>query len=131
MTAPITAEQVIDVDTWVVQVHAEATPELVTRICRDLNRHSARRVMVAHLPADHPEHQRALAELVDRLIDTFTWTLTPTQAVTLALDMSEATTRPEQCHYCDSFSVVTVEGVDFCHRHAAAYDRRVEESVQS
>jgi len=38
MTSPVTAEQVCDVDSWAVQVHADPTPELVTRLCHDLER---------------------------------------------------------------------------------------------
>jgi len=126
MTSPLSAEQVTDVDTWTVQVHAEPTPELVTRICHDLNRHNAERVMVAHLPADHPEHQHALAALIVALQETFTWTLDPKQAQTLSYDMDDACDLPDQCGYCESYSVVKIEGVDMCHPHAAAFDRSVE-----
>ena len=119
MTAPLTAEQVVDVDTFVVQVHAEPTPELLTRLCHNLDRHNAKRVMVAHLPADHPEHQRALAALMDVLADTFTWTLTPAQAESLGGDLCDATA-PEQCQFCESYTVVKVVGRELCHGHAAA-----------
>lgn len=129
MKTPVTAEQCVDVDTYTVQVHAEPTPELVTRLCHDLDRHNAKRVMVAHLPADHPEHQRALAALMDALADTFTWTLTPAQAESLGGDLYDATTLPEQCAYCESYTVVKVEGVELCHVHAAAHDRMVETSA--
>jgi len=93
MSAPITAEQVIDVDTWTVQVHADPTPELVTRLCHDLDRCSGLRALVSHLPADHPEHQRALAELAVILADTFTWTLTPAEACVLDVDLYDARDR--------------------------------------
>jgi len=128
---PITAEQVCDVDTFVVQVHADPTPELVTRLCRDLDRHNAKRVMVAHLPADNPEHQRALAALIVALADTFTWTLTPAQAVVLEADLYEATSPPGQCAYDEKYSVVDIDGIPMCHGHAAAHDRAVEESVKA
>jgi len=126
-TSPVTAEQCVDVDTWTVQVHAEPTPELVTRLCHDLDRHNAKRVMVAHLPADHPEHQRALAALIVALADTFTWTLTAAQTHALDHDIYNATTPPEQCQYDEKYSVTTIEGVPMCHGHAAAHDRSVEQ----
>jgi len=131
MTAPVTAEQVVDVDTWTVQVHAEPTPELVTRLCHDLDRYSGKRVMVAHLPADHPEHQRALAALIVALADTFTWTLIRTEANVLLNDLDNATCPPEQCQYDEKYSVVKIFGIPMCHGHAAAHDRAVEESVKA
>ena len=60
MTSPVSAEQVVDVDVWTVQVHAEPTPELLTRLCHDLDRHSGLRAIVSHLTPDNPEHIRAL-----------------------------------------------------------------------
>ena len=131
MTAPLTAEQVTDVDTWTVQVHAEPTPELLTRLCRDLDRCSGLRALVSHLTPDNPEHQRALAELAVVLVDTFTWTLTPKQAETLSYAMDDACDLPDQCGYCESYSVVKIEGVDMCHVHARAHDRMVEEQVKA
>jgi len=128
---PLTAEQVVDVDTWTVQIHAEPTPELLTRLCHNLDRHSGLRALVSHLPADHPEHIRALAELAVVLSDTFTWTLTKGQAEDLGGDLYEATTPPEQCHYCESYEVTKILGVPMCHVHAAAHDRMVEESVKA
>jgi hypothetical protein len=129
MTSPITAEQVTDVDTWTVQIHAEPTPELVTRICRDLDRYSGLRALVSHVAADNPEHQRALTELAVVLADTFTWTLTPTQAQRLNYALDDACDLPDQCAWCESYSVVKIEGVDMCHVHAAAHDRMVETSA--
>jgi len=131
MTAPVTAEQCVDVDTWTVQVHADPTPELVTRLCHDLDRHNAKRVMVAHLPADNPEHQRALAALIVALQETFTWTLDKAQAGALEQDLYAATIPPEQCHYDEKYMVATIEGTPMCHGHAAAHDRAVEESVKA
>lgn len=131
MTAPVTAEQVVDVDTWTVQVHADPTAELVTRLCHDLDRHNAHRVMVAHLPADHPEHQHALAALIVALQNTFTWTLSNGDSGNLEADLYEANTLPAQCQYDEKYAVTTIEGVPMCHGHAAAHDRAVEESVKA
>jgi len=128
---PVTAEQVVDVDTWVVQVHADPTADLVTRLCHDLDRHNAHRVMVAHLPVDHPEHQRALAALIVALADTFTWTLTSIDSGSLEADLYEANCIPTQCQFDEKFSVTTIEGVPMCHGHAAAHDRMVEEQVKA
>jgi len=129
MKTPITAEQVVDVDTYVVQIQAAPTPELLTRLCRDLDRHSGLRALVSHLPADHPEHQRALAELAVILADTFTWTLTTAEANALDVDLYDACAVPEQCHYDEKFSVTKIEGVPMCHGCAAAHDRMVETSA--
>jgi len=131
MTSPVTAEQVVDVDTWTVQVHAEPTPELLTRLCHDLDRHSGLRALVAHVAADNPEHQRALAELAFVLADTFTWTLSNDDSGSLEADLYEANCPPEQCAFCESYTVVLVTGVNMCHVHAAAHDRAVEESVKA
>lgn len=129
MTSPVTAEQVVDVDTWTVQVHAHPTPELLTRLCRDLDRASGLRALVSHVAADNPEHQRALRELAVVLADTFTWTLTSNEAEALGGDLYEATTLPEQCQFCESFSVAKIEGFPMCHVHAAAADRAAEASA--
>lgn len=129
MTSPVTAEQVTDVDTWTVQIHATPTPELLTRICHNLDRHSGLRALISHLPVDNPEHQRALAELAVVLADTFTWTLTKGQAEDLSADLYEATTQPEQCAYDEKYSVVKIEGVPMCHGHAATFDFMVETSA--
>jgi len=126
---PITAEQIVDVDTWTVQVHADPTPELLTRLCHDLDRHSGLRALVSHLTPDHPEHIRALAELAVILADTFTWTLTPAEANVLDVDLYDACAVPEQCAYDEKFSVVVIDGIPMCHGHAAAHDRAVEESA--
>jgi len=131
MSATITAEQVCDVDVFTVQVHADPTPELVTRLCHDLDRHNAHRVLVAHLPPEHSSRRQAFAELRTLLADVFTVTLTPDQAEALGGDLYEATILPEQCHYDEKYSVVKIEGVDMCHVHAAAHDRAVEESVKA
>ena len=131
MTSPITAEQVVDVDVWTVQVQAAPTPELLTRLCRDLDRCSGLRALVSHLTPDNPEHQRALAELAVVLVDTFTWTLTPKQAEALEVDLYEATTQPGQCAYDEKYSVVDIDGIPMCHLHAAAHDRMVEEQVKA
>ena len=129
MNAPVTAWQVTDVDTWTVQVHADPTPELVTRLCHDLDRASGLRALVSHVAADNPEHQRALAELAVVLADTFTWTLTANQAEALGGDLYEATILPDQCHYDEKYSVVKIDGVPMCHGHAAAADRAAEMSA--
>ena len=126
---PITAEQVVDVDTWTVQVHADPTPELLTRLCHDLDRHSGLRALVSHLTPDHPEHIRALAELAVILADTFTWTLTPAEANVLDVGLYEATTKPEQCAHDEKFAVTRIEGIPMCHVHAAAFDFMVETSA--
>jgi hypothetical protein len=129
MSAPITAEQVVDVDTWTVQIHAEPTPELLTRLCHNLDRAGGLRALVSHLTPDHPEHQRALAELAVVLANTFTWTLDQKQAQTLSYALDDACDLPDQCDWCESYSVAVIEGVDMCHVHAAAHDRAVEESA--
>lgn len=129
MTSPVTAEQVVDVDTYVVQVHADPTPELLTRLCHDLDRHSGLRALVAHVASDNPEHIRALRELAVVLADTFTWTLTTAQGDTLYDDLFQATAQPQQCQYDEKFSVAKVFGIPMCHGHAAAHDRITEESA--
>jgi hypothetical protein len=128
---PITAEQITDVDTWTVQVHADPTPELLTKLCHDLDRCSGLRALVSHLTPDNPEHQRALAELAIILADTFTWTLTATQADEIGGQFYEAGISPEQCCYDEKFAVTLIGGVPMCHGHAAAHDRMVEEQVKA
>ena len=131
MTSPVTAEQVVDVDTWTVQVHADPTAELITRLCHDLDRHSGLRALVAHVASDNPEHQRALRELAVVLADTFTWTLSQDDSGSLEADLYEANCIPTQCHYDEKYSVTTIDGVPMCHVHAVAYDRMVEEQVKA
>lgn len=126
MTSPVSAEQVVDVDTWTVQVHADPTPELVTRLCHDLNRHSGLRALVAHVAPDNPEHIRALRELAVVLADTFTWTLTADQADEVGGQLYEAGIIPAQCFFDEKYSVTEIEGIKMCHGHAAAWDRNVE-----
>jgi len=125
-SSPITAEQITDVDTWSVQVHADPTLELVTRLCHDLDRHSGLRALVSHLAVDHPEHKRALAELAVVLADTFTWTLTAAQADEVGGQLYEAGIMPDQCHWDEKFSVTTIDGIPVCHGHAAAADRAAD-----
>lgn len=130
MTTPITVEQVIDVDVFTVQVTLDPT-EIIEALAEAMRGKAEKLMLIRALPAEHSSRRQAIAEMRTLLADVLTWTLTPTQAVTLSLDLSEATTRPDECDYCHSYSVVTVEGVDMCHRHAAAHDRMVDEGIKS
>lgn len=128
MTSPVTAEQVCDVDTWTVQVTLD--PDwIIDALVETLKGHTAAMLLVRHLPTDHPEHIRARAELVTLLSDTFAVTLSPRQAEALEGDLYAYSTEPDRCHYCESFSVVKIEGVEMCHVHAAAADRAAEASA--
>lgn len=118
----VTVEQVVDESTYCVQVRLAPTPELVTRLCRDLDGRSGKRVLVSHLPADNPEHQRALAELMVTLADTFTVTLSPGQAGIVESALYYATGEPEKCEHDENFATVVVDGVNLCGAHANALD---------
>jgi len=128
MTSPITAEQVIDVDVFVVQVTLDPAA-IVDALAETLRGRTGNLALIRHLPADHPEHVHARAELVRLLTDVLTVTLTPAQADTLGADLYEATTKPEQCAYDEKFSVTRIQGIEMCHVHAAAFDFMVEESA--
>jgi hypothetical protein len=133
MTSPVSAEQVVDVDTWVVQVTLDPA-QIIEALAEILRIKGGNLVpgylaVVRHLPADHPERQWAYDELRTLLADVFTWTLTAAQADEVGGELYEAGISPEQCHYCESYSVVDIEGVPMCHRHAAWHDRAVEESA--
>ena len=121
---PVTVEQVVDQDTYSVQVRLAPTPDLVTRLCRDLDGRSGKRALVAHVSPDNPEHQRALAELCVILADTFTVTLTPRQAAITESALYYATGEPNRCEveHCESFATVVVHGDNLCNSHARALD---------
>ena len=130
MNTPITAEQVCDVDTYVVQVTLD--PAQIIEALAEVLRGKAEKLMpIRALPAEHSSRRQAFAELRTLLADVFTVTLTPDQAEALGGDLYEATILPEHCHYDEKYSVTTIEGVDMCHVHAAAHDRVVEESVKA
>jgi len=128
MTSPITVEQITDVDVFVVQVTLDPAA-IVDALAETLRGRTGNLALIRHLPADHPEHIHARAELVRLLADVLTVTLTPAQADTLGADVYEATTKPEQCAYDEKFSVTRIEGIPMCHVHAATFDFMVETSA--
>jgi len=117
MTSPVTVEQVVDVDTYTVQVTLDPDQVLLA-LAEAMRGNNEKLMLIRHLPADHPAHQQAYAELLRILADVFTVTLTPGQAEALGGDLYEATTLPEECVHCESFGVTTFEGNELCHAHA-------------
>jgi hypothetical protein len=128
MTSPITVEQITDVDVFTVQVTLDPAA-VVDALAETLRGRTGNLALIRHLPADHPEHVHARAELVRVLTDALTITLTPSQADTLGADLYEATTQPEQCAYDEKYAVTQIEGVPMCHVHAATFDFMVETSA--
>ena len=128
MKTPVTVEQLVDVDVFVVQVTLDPAA-VVDALAETLRGKTGNLALIRHLPADHPEHVHARAELVRVLTDVLTVTLTPAQADTLGADLYEATTLPEQCCYDEKFSITKIEGIPMCHVHAAAFDFMVETSA--
>ena len=121
MIAPVTVEQVVDVDTYSVQVTLDPDQVLLA-LAEAMRGNNEKLMLIRHLPADHPAHQQAYAELLRILADVFTVTLTPRQADEVGADIYEAGILPEQCVHCENFSVTTVDGIELCHGHARAYD---------
>jgi len=128
MTSPITAEQVVDVDTYVVQVSLDPA-QIIEALAEAMRGKAEKLMLIRALPPEHSSRRQAFAELRTLLADVFAVTLTPDQAEALGGDLYEATILPEQCHYDEKYSVVKIEGVPMCHGHAAAHDRAVEESA--
>ena len=128
MKTPVTVEQLVDVDVFVVQVTLDPAA-IIDALAETLRGRTGNLALIRHLPADHPEHVHARAELVRLLTDVLTVTLTPAQADTLGADLYEATTKPEQCAYDEKFSVTRIQGIEMCHVHAAAFDFMVETSA--
>ena len=128
MSAPVMVEQVVDVDTYTVQVTLDPDQVLLA-LAEAMRGNNEKLMLIRHLPSDHPAHQQAYAELRRILDDVFTVTLTPAQADTLGADLYEATTKPEQCAYDEKFSVTRIQGIEMCHVHAAAFDFMVETSA--
>jgi len=128
MKTPVTVEQLVDVDVFVVQVTLDPAA-IIDALAETLRGRTGNLALIRHLPADHPEHVHARAELVRLLTDVLTVTLTPAQADTLGADLYEATTKPEQCCYDEKFSVTRIQGIEMCHVHAAAFDFMVETSA--
>ena len=126
MIAPARVEQVVDVDTYSVQVTLDPDQVLLA-LAEAMRGNNEKLMLIRHLPSDHPAHQQAYAELLRILDDVFTVTLTPGQAEALGGDLYEATTLPEKCVHCENFSVTAVDGIELCHGHARAYDRSVEQ----
>lgn len=127
---PARIEQVVDVDHFSVQVTLDPAlilPALAAALAGAEGNLTAFLFLV--LPPDHHLHRQSLADLVQALDDTFTVALTPVQAEALLADLHEATVLPQQCMACESFSVVTVEGLELCQVHAAARDHSVEASA--
>jgi hypothetical protein len=103
MSAPrVRVEKVIDGETYSAQLTLDPAP-FITAIAR------------LHLVpvADRPAH----------LADIFTLTFTPSETEALSADFYDAAAMPDQCAYDESFSVVVVEGVHLCAKHAHAYDQ--------
>lgn len=118
----VTVEQVVDQDTYSIEVRLAPTFDLVTRLCRDLDGHSGKRALVAHVAPDNPEHRRALAELCVILADTFTATLTPGQGAVVESELYYATGEPTKCVHDENFATVVDEGDNLCGGHARALD---------
>ena len=128
MNTPITAEQVCDVDTYVVQVSLDPA-QIIEALAEAMRGKAEKLMLIRALPPEHSSRRQAFAELRTLLADVFAVTLTPDQAEALGGDLYEATILHEQCHYDEKYSVVKIEGVPMCHGHAAAHDRAVEESA--
>jgi len=91
MTSPlITVEQITDVDVFTVQVTLDPAA-IVDALAETLRGRTGNLALIRHLPADHPEHVHARAELVRLLTDVLTVTLTPAQADEVGADLYEAT----------------------------------------
>ena len=125
---PITVEQVCDVDVFVVQVTLDPTA-IVDALAETLRGRTGNLALIRHLPADHPEHVHARAELVRLLADVLTVTLTPAQANALDVDLWDAAQEPTRCAHDEKFAAATIEGIPMCHSHAAAFDFMVETSA--
>jgi hypothetical protein len=128
MTAPLTVEQVIDVDVFTVQVTLDPA-EIIEALAEALRGKAEKLMLIRALPPEHSSHRQAFAELRTLLADVFTITLTPAEANALDVDLYDASTIPDQCRYCESFSVTKIEGFGMCHVHAAAADRAAEASA--
>ena len=118
---PVTITQIVDVDAYSIEVRID--PDcLIAALAGALKGNNEKLLLIRHLPTDHPAHQQAYAELLRILADMFQVTLTPKQADEVGADLYEAGIIPEQCRYCETFSVVVVDGEELCHRHARALD---------
>jgi len=117
MSTPVTITQIVDVDTYSVEVRLDPDAVL-TALAEAMRGNNEKLMLVRHLPPDHPAHQNAYAELLRILADTFTVTLTPKQADEVGADLYEAGIIPDQCVHCESFGVTTFEGNELCHAHA-------------
>ena len=125
MVTPITVEQITDVDVFTVQVTLDPA-EIIEALAEALRGKAEKLMLIRALPPEHSSRRQAFADLRALLADVFTVTLTQKQAQTLSYDLDDACDLPDQCGYCESYSVVKIEGVDMCHLHAAAFDRSVE-----
>jgi len=130
MTSPVTVTQIVDIDVYSIQLRLDPDAVL-TALAEAMRGNNEKLMLIRHLPADHPAHQQAYAELLRILADTFVVTLMPKEADEVGADLYEAGIIPDQCVHCENFGVVQVDGNELCHRHAAAHDRMVEEQVQA
>jgi len=126
---PVTVQQIVDVDTWSIEITLDPGPIIEALAAQLTPAQIGNLVALHHLEPGAPETDLYTAALERAWADTFTVTLTPSQAEAFGGDLYEATTLPEQCHYCESFSVVTVEGDELCHAHARAHDQASSLSI--
>jgi len=128
MKTPITVEQITDVDVFTVQVTLDPA-QIIEALAEALRGKAEKLMLIRALPPEHSSRLQAFADLRALLADVFTITLLPAQAETLSYALDDACDLPDQCAWCESYSVVKIEGVDMCHVHAAAHDRAAEESA--
>lgn len=119
---PVTVQQVVDGDTYSVQLTL-APDQIIKTLADTLIGYHGALVLVAHLAPDNPEHIRARRELVALLAGTFTVALTPEQASVVESGLYYATDEPNRCTHCRQFASVVVEGDNLCDRCARALDQ--------
>jgi hypothetical protein len=103
--------------------------QIIEALAEALRGKAEKLMLIRALPPEHSSRLQAFADLRALLADVFTITLLPAQAETLSYALDDACDLPDQCAWCESYSVVKIEGVDMCHVHAAAHDRAAEESA--
>ena len=128
MKTPITVEQITDVDVFTVQVTLDPA-QIIEALAEALRGKAEKLMLIRALPPEHSSRLQAFADLRALLADVFTITLLPAQAETLSYALDDACDLPDQCAWCESYSVVKIDGVHMCHRHARAHDRAAEESA--
>lgn len=125
---PVTVEQVIDGETWCVQLTLDVE-HVIGSLAKKLRGHTHQMVLVRQLPPEHPDHIRARAELVQLLDDTLTVTLTAVQAAGVESALYYAAQEPERCEFDQRFAVAEIDGFHLCGGCAKSYDDSREASI--